>query len=120
MTDPEIMGRYRLKNHSWLLATASELALPSHQIATPSPMYTINTTQHPRPPTLLIDLKDASNVIASGSPKVLLPKYGDDGCTKMIERFTVRGLTDTNVLVHDIWRETIRKNTNCSNALLKS
>jgi hypothetical protein len=98
----------------------SELPLPSSQTTTPSLMHTINTSQHPKPPTLLIDLKDVSNVIASGSPKVVLPKYSDDDCTKKIERFTSHGLTDTNVLVHNIHRETVHKNANCSNALLKS
>jgi hypothetical protein len=61
-----------------------------------------------------------SGVIGSWNTEILLPKNIDDSCTKMIKSFTDGGLTYTNILIHGVYRETIRENANNSSTLLES
>jgi hypothetical protein len=61
-----------------------------------------------------------SDVIGSWSSEVLLIEDVDDGHTEMIKSFTGVGLACTNILIHDVCRETISENVNSSNTLLKS
>jgi hypothetical protein len=62
---------------------------------------------------LLILVKDSSNVFSYRRMEVLLSKDIDDSDTEMVKRFMSCGFTYMNILINNVFRETVCTNVNC-------
>jgi hypothetical protein len=62
---------------------------------------------------LLILVKDSSNVFSYRRMEVLLSKDIDDSDTEMVKRFMSCRFTYMNILINNVFRETVCTNANC-------